>query len=683
MKRKAKNVTASIDLDLDLRMGGDEPLAVQMIDGKGGKAVPRISIAAYSGAAIRQWWSADPVVVSLAGMTLPKKHSRLVILRDHDMARPIGNATAIRKTDASLELDGDCTVPGDDTEQFVESSKNGFPWRASIGCGSLKVAYIDAGKQLTANGQTFSGPLTHVVSCELREVSVVTMGADDETDSVAATDDEKDKIMKRIRASADAGKPAPAAPPAVVAGDTAPTAPAAPATPPASGVQATVVDFTAERALRAAEATRVGAISAIAGITSDVCAQAIREGWAPERAELQVLRASRPQTPNVHIPGQVQMTDDLLSAALCKSVGIAAFGERPTDAQAKVLEASDKKFRSGIGLQQLIVMAAQQNGYSGSSFLRSGSDIRDALRAAFSTNTMASVLSNAANKMLLQAFMAVEQSWRMLAKINSNVQNFLQYDTYAFTGNLQFEQIAKDGEIPHGTLADTSYSNKLETYAKMMGITRQDIVNDDIGVLAQRAAYLGRGGGLALNVAFWTEFLKSHATFWTAARGNYISGAATTLASAGLATAHQTFRAQNGADGKPLGLTPKLLVVPSALEITAEELMTSTNVNTGGAATTEKVPNRNVFAGKYQVVASSYLGNATINATATALQWWLAADPLDMPVIEVGFLRGVTSPMVEEVAMDPHFDGIELRGLFDFGVRQQAYQAAVMSKGAA
>ena len=304
MKRKAKNITASIDLDLDLRMGGDEPLAIQMIDGKGGKAVPRISIAAYSGAAIRQWWSADPVVVSLAGITLPAKHNRLVILRDHDMARPLGNATAIRKTDASLELDGDCTVPGDDTEQFVEASKNGFPWRASIGCGSLKVAYIDAGKQLTANGRTFSGPLTHVVSCELREVSVVTMGADDETDSVAATDDEKDQIMKRIRASADAGKTAPAAPPAIVAGETASTDPAAKATPPASGVQA--VDFTAERALRAAEETRVGAIRAIAGITPEICAQAIREGWTQDRAELQVLRASRPQTPNVHIPGQVQ-----------------------------------------------------------------------------------------------------------------------------------------------------------------------------------------------------------------------------------------------------------------------------------------------------------------------------------------------------------------------------------------
>jgi hypothetical protein len=82
-------------------------------------------------------------------------------------------------------------------------------------------------------------------------------------------------------------------------------------------------------------------------------------------------------------------------------------------------------------------------------------------------------------------------------------------------------------------------------------------------------------------------------------------------------------------------------------------------------------------------VASSYLGDTTINATATALQWWLAADPLDLPVIEVGFLRGITSPTVEEVTMDPHYLGIEIRGFFDFGVRQQAYQAAVMSKGAA
>ena len=686
-RRRATRVAANaVALDLDLRLGSDEPLAIQMVE-QAGKTTPHFSIAAYSGGTFRQWWSADPVVVNLAGMRLPKTHKRLVVLRDHDMARPIGNATAIRKTDRDLSLDGDCTVPGAEADQFVTASKNGFPWRASIGAGSTQVAYIKDGETLIANGRTFIGPLTHVVACELREVSVVTMGADDETDSVAATDEEKNAIMKRIRATASGATPtAPIAPP-VEAAAPVPVTPVAPipATPPvtaaAQPAPGAPLDFTAQREAQAAELTRVGTINAMANITPAIAAQAIKDGWSVDRTELHVLRASRQNPgPGVLIPSTPEMNGDVFAAAICAAGGLDIGKHFPVQA----CEVAQKAFRGSIGLKQLLVMAAQQNGFHGDAFLRSNGAIREVLAAGFSSGNLASVLSNAANKFLMDAFNSVEDSWRLIASINPDVQDFRQYYTYAFCGDLTMKPLGQGGQIQHGTMQDIGYTNQIGTVARMMTITREDIINDNIGILRGGSQRLGRGAALALNLIFWKEFADNVA-FFAAANNNYITGATTNMSSAGLAAATLAFRKQIGPDNNPLGVDPRILVVPSELEFITETLLTSTQINTGGASTETQVPNRNIWAGKYQLAVTSYLSNANAvgAANASGLAWYLLADPKDMPTIEVGFLRGAVSPTIEDVQPEPDVLGVSLRGFYDLGIKKQVPQGGVKSKGAA
>ena len=693
-QKPATRIAANaVAMDLDLRLGSDEPLAIQMVD-QSGKTSPRFSIAAYSGGTFRQWWSADPVVVNLAGMRLPKNHKRLVVLRDHDMARPIGNAVAIRKTDRDLSLDGDCTVPGAEADQFVTSSKNGFPWRASIGAGSTKVAYVKEGETLQANGRIFTGPLTHVVACELREVSVVTMGADDETDSVAATDEEKNAIMKRIRATASGATPPAAIAPPVEAGAPVPVAPVTPptapipATPPVTAAAQPAAlapgvspDFTAQRDAQAAELTRVGAINAMVNITPAIAAQAIKDGWSVDRTELHVLRASRQNPgPGVLIPSAPEMNGDVFAAAICAAGGLDIGKHFPVQA----CEVAQKAFRGSIGLKQLLVMAAQQNGWRGDTFLRSNSAVREVLAAGFSSGNLASVLSNAANKFLMDAFNSVEDSWRLIASVNPDVQDFRQYNTYAFCGDLTMKPLGQGGQIQHGTLLDIGYSNQIGTVARMMTITREDIINDNIGILRGGSQRLGRGAALALNLIFWKEF-ADNATFFAVANNNYLSGATMNMSSAGLAAATIAFRKQVGPDNNPLGVDPRILVVPAELEFITETLLTSTQINTGGASTETQVPNRNIWAGKYQLAVTSYLSNATAvgAANASALAWYLLADPKDMPTIEVGFLRGAIAPTIEDVQPEPDVLGVSLRGFYDLGVKKQVPQGGVKSKGAA
>jgi phage major head subunit gpT-like protein len=626
--------------------------------------VPRFSLVAYTGGPLRQFWSDDPIVVDLAGMSVP---ATLPILKSHSTyVGGIGHATDIRNDGKTLTMSGEVSRDTEEAREFVASAKKGYPWKASIGCTIQALTRYREGT-VTVNGQTFSAPVAVATKSTLYETSIVELPADAGTSvAVAASKpNEGNTTMKTLEAAG-----------------TTPAATDTTATPAVTAAQASP-DFTAQRAVQAAEMERVAAIQKVTASAPEIAAQAIREGWSAERAELAVLRASRPSAPGVIVAQAPEITDDVLAAAVCQASG----SKVEASFDAKTVEASQKAFRGRMGLQQLVYLCAQRNGYNGSPFLRGASELREALRAAFSTGTLASVLSSASNKHLMEAFNGVEQAWRKVARINANVNDFKSYNTYAYTGDATFAQVAKDGQITHGTVADETYENKLETFARMMGFTRQDLINDDLGILASRAQKLGRGAGLALNKVFWKAFLNN-AAFFTAGNGNYISGATTTLTSVGLGLADKAFGDLLGPDGNPLGLGWKFLLVPPALKQAAMELQLSSTVNTGGSASTEKVPNANIWGGTFETVVSTYLanlknGDGDPETGVSSLAWYCLADPADLPVIEVGFLRGAVGPTVEEVALDPHYLGIEMRGYIDFGVALQVPQAGVKSKGAA
>jgi hypothetical protein len=108
----------------------------------------------------------------------------------------------------------------------------------------------------------------------------------------------------------------------------------------------------------------------------------------------------------------------------------------------------------------------------------------------------------------------------------------------------------------------------------------------------------------------------------------------------------------------------------------------STVNNTGGAATTELVPNANVFANRFLPVSTPYLSNSTYTGNSSTA-WYLLANPQDLATIQVVFLNGVETPTVEMADADFDLLGIAMRGYHDFGVSQMEPRGGVKSKGAA
>jgi hypothetical protein len=148
-----------------------------------------------------------------------------------------------------------------------------------------------------------------------------------------------------------------------------------------------------------------------------------------------------------------------------------------------------------------------------------------------------------------------------------------------------------------------------------------------------------------------------------------------------LTAAELLFLEQTDPDGNPLALSAGSLLVPPALKVQAELLMSSLKVNETTTANKPK-PTDNPHAGKFGVVMSTYLSNAALSG-ASAKAWYLLANPADLPVIEVAFLNGKKQPTVERAEADFNVLGVQFRGYFDFGMALQEYRGGVKMKGEA
>jgi len=279
--------------------------------------------------------------------------------------------------------------------------------------------------------------------------------------------------------------------------------------------------------------------------------------------------------------------------------------------------------------------------------------MQSALQAAFSAFRLPGILSNVADKFLLAGF--------------------------RLTGAFEYEEVGPTGELKHGAVDEETFTNQAKTYGRMFSITRTDLINDDLGALTAVPRKIGRGGALKLNKVFWTAFLDN-AAFFTTARGNYKAGASTALSVDGLTEAELLFLEQKDAEGSPLGVVARVLLVPPALLVRGTQLMNSTELRDGGASS--KYVTNNPHAGKFSVIHSAYLRNAAVEGNS-AKAWYLLADPDDLPVIEVAFLNGQQTPTVERADADFNVLGIQFRGYFDFGVAKQDWRAGVKMKGEA
>ncbi len=667
------------------------PLTVEAA-GDADKQMPRFRMVAYTGGTMRINGFPHPVVVDLEGLAIDRQD--IPVRLDHKPHQGVGHTQRVAIENGQVVAEGLISRDTSWARDVAKSAVNGFPWQASIGAAVVEAEFVPNGQRITVNGRTFAGPLHVVRQAVLKEISFVDSGADAATSArIAAQNKEQPSMDDNNVTTAEETTPQNATPTddtgasnngqvktppnADKTHEPAPQPAPVPPTPSTVNASAAIADPVVQmRRQLAAETRRVEAIRKVcAGKHTDIEAQAIEEGWDEARTELHVLRASRPQVTAVHTrprngSPQVFEAVALMAAGLPNSRIEAIYAE-------PILEAADKL--RGVGIQEFCELACGQQ------LPRFRRDASGWLEAAFSTLSLPGILSNIANKMLLEGYTYVEDAWRRIAKIAS-VNDFKEHTRYRMTGAFQFQQVGPDGELKHGKLDEQTFGQKADTHGIMFALTRQMIINDDMGAFTDIPRQIGMGAAEAIADAVWGLWLGNPVqsdgkTFFHADHGNYVEGADSALSVDGLTDAEVTFGKQTKPNGKPLGMPARILLVPTALKVPAEMLMKSVQLNETTTANKAK-PSTNPHVGKFEVVSSVYLSNASFTG-ASSKAWYLLADPNRLPAIEVAFLNGVDRPTVEKTDADFNTLGIQFRGYIDFGVREQDYRGALRMKGEA
>jgi len=394
-------------------------------DGDGKPRLPRFTMVAYTGGPMRINAWRFPVVLDLAGLAIPSQ-SRPIRF-GHDVTAGVGHTDSIRVEDGKLLATGIVSRDTPAAKEIVASARNGFPWQASIGAQVEQFEFVREKQTVVVNGREFNGPVNVVRRATLGEISFVDLGADaGSSASVAASARQEKGIMDETKtdktktAAEEAGKDPASASATPGQGKEAPKVEAQAATgteasPPVADSPLELDPVADMRAKAAAEQERIAAVRKVCGDAhADIAAKAIAEGWDVTRTELEVLRTDRPKPPDTHVPDR-SMTGPILEAACMLTGGVKGDALLTTYGE-QALDAADKRFRGGIGLQELLLEAAWANGYDGRTFRDSRAVLRFAFRqdvqaAGFSTIDIGGILSNVANKFLLEGFFSVERVW--------------------------------------------------------------------------------------------------------------------------------------------------------------------------------------------------------------------------------------------------------------------------------
>jgi HK97 family phage prohead protease len=291
-------------------------------------------------------------------------------------------------------------------------------------------------------------------------------------------------------------------------------------------------------------------------------------------------------------------------------------------------------------------------------------------RGVFNTTSdFPDLLTSAGNRHLLDQFAAAASVIKTVSRERS-APDFREVSGLQLSAFGTLPEVTESGEIKHGTFESRKETYKLGTFAKIFALSRQAIINDDLGAFAQSATIMGRAAAETEAQTFAAlinsnPVMSDSVALFHATHGNLAgTGAApdvTTLDAGRLA-----MRSQLDYDGEtPLAAAPAYILAGPKRETAIEQLLVAT-INPTQATDT------NPFHGKLVPL---------IDPRLDADPWYLFADPGMVPVLEHAYLNGVGGPTVE-MRQAWNTLGQEFRVYMDFGAGVVDHRGAFKNPGA-
>ena len=282
-------------------------------------------------------------------------------------------------------------------------------------------------------------------------------------------------------------------------------------------------------------------------------------------------------------------------------------------------------------------------------------------RGMHGTSDFAHLLGNVANRRLRNAYDENPGTYATWARRAPNAPDFKNITVVQLSGAPELLQTNEHGEFKYGTMRDGAETYSVVTYGRIVSLTRQAIVNDDLRGFDRLVGAFGASARRLENRLVYAQLtsnptMSDGTALFHADHGNLGTGAGSALGLDGLGAARAAMRQQTGLQDEPLNLVPAYLIVPSAHEQKAYQF-TSSNY----------VPAKSSDVNEFRQGGRTALEPVVeplLDATSTA-HWFLAASNSQVDTVEYCYLDGAEGPVIDQ-EMGFEVDGVSVKCRLDF-----------------
>jgi hypothetical protein len=284
-------------------------------------------------------------------------------------------------------------------------------------------------------------------------------------------------------------------------------------------------------------------------------------------------------------------------------------------------------------------------------------------RALHTSSDFPNILANVMNKRLRAGYQENVPTYMSWARRAPNAPDFKSLSVTQLSATPDLLQVNEAGEFKYGTMSDGRETYAVLTYGRIIGVTRQTLINDDMRALDRVASGFGSSARRLENRTVYAQ-LTSNPTMgdgtalFHSSRGN-LAGTGAAISQATLSAMRAAMRVQKGLQGEELNLSPAFLIVPATQEQLAYQFTSSQYVPA-------KPGDVNEFRTGGRTALEPIIDAVLDGASTTA--WYAAANSADVDTIEYCYLDGSEGVYLES-RIGFNVDGMEVKARLDFAAK--------------
>ena len=300
-----------------------------------------------------------------------------------------------------------------------------------------------------------------------------------------------------------------------------------------------------------------------------------------------------------------------------------------------------------------------------------------AMAITHSTSDFPYLLQDTAEKAMLKGYGEADETFQAWTSVG-RLTDFKAASRVGMSEFSDLEEVKEGAEFKHGTVGERREQIQLATYGKLFSISRQAIINDDLGAFSDIPRKMGRAaprkvGDLVYAVLTGNPNMADGTALFHANHSNLAgSAAALSLSTVGAGRTAMGRQTDSSGAANALNIRPRYLIVPITLEDAAGILLNSEY----DPDTANKLQRYNPARGWNLTLVS----DARLDASSTTA-FYMAADQNVFDTVEVAYLDGNPNPYLEQ-QNGWTVDGVEFKVRLDAAVKALDWRTMYKNAGA-